>query len=68
MGFFLFTVSQDIRVSSSELFMGFLLSAQIETSKESSAHVDVDMYLMSGQKLCLQVSSTAPTNQVLEVR
>jgi hypothetical protein len=61
------TASQDPRVANSELFKGFLLSAQLESSKESSAPVTLDVFLMNGQKICLEVLTSDPSDEVLEV-
>ncbi|KAF4529412.1 hypothetical protein B566_EDAN003506 [Ephemera danica] len=59
------TVSQDARVASSELFMGFLLSAQVETSKEPSSPVTLDVYLMNDKRITVDINATAPSHQVL---
>jgi len=54
-------------VANSELFKGFLLSAQLESSKESSTPVTLDVYLMNGQKISLEVITSDPSDEVLEV-
>ncbi|XP_059488165.1 sorting nexin-17 isoform X2 [Neocloeon triangulifer] len=63
---YLQTASQDPRVASSDLFKGFLLSAQLESSKETSAPVTLDVHLMSGQKISLEVITSDPSDEVLE--
>ncbi|XP_065343850.1 sorting nexin-17 [Cloeon dipterum] len=63
---YLQTASQDPRVSNSELFKGFLLSAQLESSKETSTPVTLDVHLMNGQKIGLEVLTSDPSDEVLE--
>lgn len=59
-------VSQDQKISNSDVFNGFLLSAQQETQKEQSEAVVLDMYLMNGHKISINIMSTDQTDDVLE--
>uniref|UniRef100_A0A6B0VBH6 Sorting nexin-17 n=2 Tax=Ixodes ricinus TaxID=34613 RepID=A0A6B0VBH6_IXORI len=58
--------SQDVRICSDEVFTGFLLSAQQETQGVSPQQVDLDVFLMSWQKVTVRVCSTDPTRLVTE--
>lgn len=57
-----------MRICSDEVFTGFLLSAQQETQGVSPQQVDLDVFLMSWQKVTVRVCSTDPTRLVTEVR
>lgn len=58
--------SQDARISTDEVFTGFLLSAQQETQGVSPKEVDFDVFLMNWQKVMVRISSTDPTQLVME--
>ncbi|XP_077990465.1 sorting nexin-17-like [Glandiceps talaboti] len=60
-------VSQDTRLASGPLFNGFFLSAQQETQKQDAEDVQLDLYLLNGHKITVQISSTDQTDDVLEV-
>ncbi|XP_033727766.1 sorting nexin-17-like [Pecten maximus] len=59
-------VSQDPKIANSDVFNGFLLSAQQETQKEASEDVVLDVYLMNGHKITVNIKSTDQTDDVLE--
>ena len=61
------TVSQDQRVANSDLFNGFLLSAQKETRKEKPVEAKLDVFLMNGHKITVNIMSMDQTDDVLEV-
>ncbi|KDR21557.1 sorting nexin-17 [Zootermopsis nevadensis] len=60
------SVGQDPRLVNTDLFNGFLLSAQQETSCEKSQEVPLDVFLMNGYKISLNVVTTERSDQVLE--
>lgn len=60
------TISQTPKLVGSDLFNGFLLSAQQETSSEESQEVSLDVFLMNGFKITLKILSTERSDQVLE--
>lgn len=59
-------VCQDHAITLSSLFTGFFLNAQKESLKASSESVQLDIYLMNGQKVALNIQSTDRTDDVLE--
>ncbi|XP_046577803.1 sorting nexin-17-like isoform X2 [Haliotis rubra] len=59
-------VSQDTEIANSERFNGFLLSAQQETQKEEAERVTLDVFLMNGHKIVVNILSTDQTEDVLE--
>ncbi|XP_071804503.1 sorting nexin-17-like [Asterias amurensis] len=59
-------VSQDQRVANSDLFNGFLLSAQKETRKEKPVEAKLDVFLMNGHKITVNIMSMDQTDDVLE--
>lgn len=61
------TVGQDPQLVTTDLFNGFLLSAQQETSCEKCQEVPLDVFLMNGYKVSLNVMTTERSDQVLEV-
>lgn len=63
-------MSQDPRVLNSDVFNGFLVSAQNETQRVGGwqDEVPIDVYLMSGQKVTLSVPATLQTDDLLEVK
>ncbi|XP_022105765.1 sorting nexin-17-like isoform X1 [Acanthaster planci] len=60
-------VSQDQKIANSDLFNGFLLSAQKETRRETPMEAKLDVYLMNGHKITVNIMSTDQTDDVLEV-
>lgn len=54
----------------SDVFNGFLVSAQNETQRVGGwqDEVPIDVYLMSGQKVTLSVPATLQTDDLLEVK
>lgn len=59
------TVGQDSRISSSELLIGFLLSAQQETTCEPKQEMNLDIYTMNNYHIPLLILTTDRTEQVL---
>lgn len=62
---FFFLVGQDPRIASSELLVGFLLSAQQESTCEKRHEVNLDIYTMNNYHIPLLVLTTDRTEQVL---
>lgn len=60
------SVGQDPQLVTTDLFNGFLLSAQQETSCEKCQEVPLDVFLMNGYKVLLSVMTTERSDQVLE--
>nr|CAD7395488.1 unnamed protein product [Timema cristinae] len=60
------TIGQDSQLVNADILNGFLLSAQQETSCEKSRQVPLDVYLMNGYKVSLNVLTTERSVQVLE--
>lgn len=58
-------MGQDSKIVASELFTGFLLSAQQETTCEKKQEMRLDIYTMSNTQISLSVLSTDRTEQVL---
>ncbi|GIY60290.1 sorting nexin-17 [Caerostris darwini] len=63
---FIQLVSQDQRIALSDVFTGFLLSAQQETQNAKEEIVSLDIHLMNWQKINIKVSSLARTSTVME--
>ena len=61
------TVGQDPQLVNTDLFNGFLLSAQQETSCVKCQEVPLDVFLMNGYKISLSIMTTERSDQVLEV-
>nr|CAH7735554.1 unnamed protein product [Callosobruchus chinensis] len=59
------TIGQDSKLVTSELVVGFLLSAQQETTCEKKQDVNLDIYTMNNYQIPLWVSSFDRTEQVL---
>ena len=59
-------VSQNPKLSSSEIFATFLCKAQQETQHEKSIPIKFDVFLMNGCKLTIDINSTDKANDVLE--
>lgn len=58
-------VGQDSRIVSSELMIGFLLSAQQETTCEKKQDINLDIYTMNNYQITIRVSTFDRTEQVL---
>ncbi|KAK6168256.1 hypothetical protein SNE40_022120 [Patella caerulea] len=59
-------VSQDAQISNSESFNTFLLNAQQDTQKEPAEKVTLNIFLMNGHKISVNINSTDQTDDVLE--
>ncbi|KAK2192521.1 hypothetical protein NP493_28g03019 [Ridgeia piscesae] len=59
-------ISQEHTIATSNTFNHFLLMAQQETLKEKSENVALDVYLMNGNKLTVNIVSTDQRDDVLE--
>ncbi|XP_071941803.1 sorting nexin-17-like [Antedon mediterranea] len=59
-------LSQDARVANSDVFNGFLISAQKETEKGIPESVELNVYLMNGHKITVDIMSTDQAEDVLE--
>ncbi|CAH1153480.1 unnamed protein product [Phaedon cochleariae] len=59
------TIGQDSRLVTSELIIGFLLSAQQETTCEKKQDINLDIYTMNNYQIPVWVSSFDRTEQVL---
>uniref|UniRef100_A0A0B6Y8D2 Sorting nexin-17 n=1 Tax=Arion vulgaris TaxID=1028688 RepID=A0A0B6Y8D2_9EUPU len=59
-------VSQDPQITNSDLFNTFLLTAQQESQTEEAEHVSLDVFLMNGFKITINLRSTDQTDDVLE--
>jgi len=59
-------VSQDPRISNSQTFNTFLLSAQQETRRERSENVSLDVFLMNEHKVSVTILTVEQTDAVLE--
>ena len=59
-------IAQDHRISNSQTFNTFLLTAQKETRRESMEKVNLNVFLMNEHKLTVSVLSTEQTDVVLE--
>lgn len=60
-------ISQDGAIFSSGIFKNFLLASQKATRKAKIEEVDLDIYLMNGNKFAINVLSTDETEEVLEI-
>jgi len=59
-------ISQEPAIANSDVFNGFLLQAQQETQKEQAENVVLDVFLMNGHKITINIVSTDQTEEVLE--
>ncbi|ESO85974.1 hypothetical protein LOTGIDRAFT_235573 [Lottia gigantea] len=59
-------LSQDVKICNSDIFNGFLLNAQQETQKEAPEKVTLNVFLMNGHKITVNINSTDQTDDVLE--
>jgi hypothetical protein len=51
-----------------EVFTGFLLSAQLESSGEKNREVSLDAFLMNGYRITVTSNISESSSQVLEVK
>ncbi|XP_041361399.1 sorting nexin-17-like isoform X2 [Gigantopelta aegis] len=58
--------SQDVQISNSDQFNGFLSMAQQETQKQEPENVSLAAYLMNGHKITVNIVSTNQTEEILE--
>ncbi|KAK7068085.1 Sorting nexin-17 [Halocaridina rubra] len=65
---YILQLSQDPRVLNNDVFNGFLVSAQNETQRAGGGQdeVQIEIYMMSGQKVTLSVPATLQTDDLLE--
>ncbi|KAK9306931.1 hypothetical protein QLX08_002559 [Tetragonisca angustula] len=61
------TIGQNPVVSNSEILNGFLLNAQQETIRDPSNNEFIDIFLMNGCKITINVSTADHSGSVLEV-
>lgn len=59
-------ISQDPRISNSQTFNAFLLSAQQETRRERTENVSLDVFLMNEHKISVNILTIEQTDVVLE--
>ncbi|XP_030830080.1 sorting nexin-17 [Strongylocentrotus purpuratus] len=59
-------VSQDPRIANSDIFNGFLLTSQKETRQEEPVDVQLEVYMMNGSRVKVDIKSTDQTDDVLE--
>lgn len=59
-------VSQDPRIANSDIFNGFLLTSQKETRKEEPVDVQLEVFMMNGSRVKVDIKSTDQTDDVLE--
>lgn len=59
-------VSQDTSIAACDNFNSFLLNAQQESMQQISEPVVLDIYLMNGHKISVNITSTDQTENVLE--
>lgn len=62
------TIGQNTNINNSELLNGFLLSAQLESAADGIEDENIDVFLMNGTKINLDVSITENSGQILKVR
>lgn len=61
------SIGQNIAINNSEILNGFLLNAQEETVGGPSKNETLDIFLMNGSKILLNVSTGEHSVQVLKV-
>ncbi|CAH1774725.1 unnamed protein product [Owenia fusiformis] len=59
-------ISQEPRIANSHIFNGFLLQAQQETQQEAPENVTLEVFLMNGHKISIDIQSTDQTDDVIE--
>lgn len=60
------TASQNPAIANCDIFNSFLLNAQQETQKEQPENATLDIFLMNGHKISLNITSTDQTEDILE--
>jgi len=60
------TVGQTPHLMNTEVFTGFLLSAQLESSGEKNKEISLDAYLMNGYRITISSNISESSSQVLE--
>jgi len=61
------SIGQNIATNNSEILNGFLLSAQQETVEGLSEQETLDIFLMNGSKISLNISPGEHSGEVLKV-
>lgn len=61
------SIGQNIAINNSEILNGFLLSAQQETVGGPSMNETLDIFLMNGSKVSLNISTGKHSGQILKV-
>lgn len=61
------SIGQNVAINSSEILNGFLLNAQQETADGLSEHETLDIFLMNGSKISLNMSPGEHSGEVLKV-
>lgn len=61
------SIGQNVAINNSEILNGFLLNAQEETVGGPSKNETLDIFLMNGSKISLNVSTGEHSGQVLKV-
>jgi len=61
------SIGQNIATNNSEILNGFLLSAQQETVEGLSEQETLDIFLMNGSKISLNISPGEHSSEVLKV-
>lgn len=59
-------ISQDYKIQNSQIFTGFFLNAQHETQSAPGENVSLDVFLMNGHKITVNIVSTDQTDVVHE--
>lgn len=62
------SIGQNVSINNSEILNGFLLNAQQETVGGPSKNETLDVFLMNGSKVSLNVATGEHSGQVLKVR
>ena len=61
------TIGQNTSINNSEILNGFLLSAQIESATCPIENENIDVFLVNGTKINLDISATENSGQILKV-
>jgi len=61
------SIGQNIAINNSEILNGFLLSAQQESVNDLSEQETLDIFLMNGSKISLNISPEKHSGKVLKV-
>jgi sorting nexin-17 len=61
------SIGQNIAINNSEILNGFLLSAQLESADNLSEEETLDVFLMNGSKISLNVSPGEHSDEILKV-